>query len=280
MDYQTIKFDMEGPVATITLDRPERLNAINQQVVMDVTDALENARIADHVRCIVLRGDGRAFCSGDDLKSGGESRRYVGTSDFQSTLKYGYPHIVQDILNIRKPVIARLHGYAVGAGFDIALSCDFKIAAEGTQFGALFVKRGLGGGCCYLLTKHVGLTRATEMLFLGDFVDAQKAAGWGIINKVVPMDQLDEEVDKLAQTLAEGPTGSYALIKTGRNRGLTADIASGLEYQAIANLEIPLMEDSIEGPMAFREKRPAKFTGRRINVRELAMEERQRSGSN
>lgn len=264
-DYRVIQFDVVDRVATITLNRPERLNAISRAVVREVVSALERCRIDDGVRAIVIRGAGRAFCSGDDLK-GDDSDPPAGPPDIQTRLKTTYPRIVHELLQIRKPVIARVHGYATGAGFDIALACDVRIAEENTKFGALFVRRGVGGGCTYLLPRYVGVGRATDLLFTGDFIEAPRALEWGLVTRVVPEAQLDATVNEWAERFASGPTGSYALIKTARNQGLGVDPVKGLEYQVMANWELMLLQDAKEGPRAFREKRTPTFTGRWIEL--------------
>lgn len=265
MAFGKIIVSAKGSITTITINRPERLNAINTQTACELMEAIEDCRVDRTVRAIILTGAGRAFCSGDDLKREPGEGRTAGPPDIYSALKRGYPGVVRALLEIRKPVIAAVRGYAVGAGFDISLACDFRIVAEGTQFAAIYVKRGLGGGCAYLLPRYVGLGRATEILFLGDFIDAQQALEWGLVTKVVPMDKLDAAVDELATRLANGPTGSYALIKTARNQGLGADPVKGLEYQVYANRELALLKDAKEGPAAFREKREPHYTGEYID---------------
>ncbi len=260
MSYETILYETKGAIATITLNRPERLNAVNAQLVEDVCQAIEEVRIDDGLRALVVKGAGRAFCAGDDLLRGEE---HTGPRDFQTTLRRRYPRIVLELLTLRKPVVAAVHGYAVGAGLDIALACDFRIATEDTQMAAIFVKRGLGGGCCYLLPRYVGLGKATELLFTGDFIDAREAERLGLVNRVVPREALESTVQEWAERFAKGPTKSYALIKTARNRGLGEDPSKGLEWQAMGNWELALIEyDSDEGARAWREKREPRFEGR------------------
>ncbi|MBI2886237.1 MAG: enoyl-CoA hydratase/isomerase family protein [Chloroflexi bacterium] len=261
MDFTTILFEKRpNGVAVITLNRPERLNAINRAVVRDVTSALEECRTDHAVRSIVLRGAGRAFCAGDDIR--GDPNQRWAPPDIQERLRTGYLKIMQELFSLRKPTVAQIHGYACGAGLDISLACDFRIMASDARIAAIFVKRGLGGGCCYLLPRYVGLGKATEMLLLGEWMEAEEAQRWGIAYRVVPAQQLAETVEEFADRLAQGPTRSYALIKTARNQGLGADFLRGFEYQAYANGELILSEDAKEGPAAFREKRQPSFTGR------------------
>lgn len=260
MEFKTVLYEKQGPIATITLNRPERLNAINRAVVGDVTAALEDCRTDHKVRAIVLKGAGRAFCAGDDVK--GDPNQGWSPPDIQERLRTGYLKIMQELFSLRKPTIAQIHGYACGAGLDLSLACDFRIIASDARLAAIFVKRGLGGGGCYLLPRYVGLGKATEMLFLGEWMTAEEALRWGIAYRVVPVEELAKTVQEFAERLASGPTRSYALIKTARNQGLGVDYLRGFEYQAYANGELILSEDAKEGPAAFREKREPVFTGR------------------
>ena len=260
MEFKTILYEKQEGIATITLNRPERLNAINRAVVRDVTAALEDCRTDHKVRAIVLKGAGRAFCAGDDIK--GDPNQGWSPPDIQERLRTGYLKIMQELFSLRKPTIAQIHGYACGAGLDLSLACDFRIIASDARLAAIFVKRGLGGGCCYLLPRYVGLGKATEMLFLGEWMTAEEALRWGIAYRVVPVEELADAVQEFAERLARGPTRSYALIKTARNQGLGANYLQGFEYQAYANGELILSEDAVEGPAAFGEKREPVFTGR------------------
>ena len=259
-----IRLERTAAVATISLARPDKLNALNDAMIAGLVDAIEEVR-ADHtVRAVILRGDGRAFCSGDDILRAGRHAR--GHPDLQTRKHASYPRVVLDLLELRKPVVGAIHGYAIGAGFDIALACDFRIAAEGTQLGATFVQRGLGGGGAYLLPRYVGFGRATEMLLLGEMFDARRALELGLLTSVVAAADLGRSATELAERLARGPTAAYGAIKNARDQGLGADPVKGLEWQMVANAELLLHKDAYEGPRAFKEKRDPVFTGEWIDL--------------
>ena len=264
MSTGTILFEKDAGVGTITLNRPEKLNALLPEMIIELSYTLEDARRDHAVRAIVLRGAGPSFCAGDDLHP--EERFKYGNPDLQTRLKVGYPRLVTEILQLRKPVIAMVRGYAVGAGMDLALACDFRIAAPDTKMAAIFVKRGLGGGCSYLLPRYVGLGKATELLLLGEMVEADDALGLGLLTRVVADDGLEEETIALARKMAKGPTAAIGAIKMARNQGLGCDPVKGIEYQILCNIELMFHRDAREGPRAYLEKREANFTGEWIDL--------------
>ncbi|MCS0505168.1 enoyl-CoA hydratase/isomerase family protein [Ancylobacter mangrovi] len=257
-------YSTEGGIATITINRPGKLNALLPDMILEFSDLLERARRDNAVRCVVLRGEGRAFCAGDDLNP--EDRFKYGPPDMHTRLKMGYPRLVNDILQMRKPVIAMLRGYAVGAGFDIALACDFRIAAPDLKMAAIFVKRGLGGGCSYLLPRYVGFGKATELLLLGEMIDAPQADRLGLLTKIVPDDQLEAETYALAGRLAKAATQAIGAIKNARNQGLGCDPVKGLEWQILCNVDLMFHLDAREGPRAYVERREPNFTGEWIDL--------------
>lgn len=264
MTEGTVLLARQGSIATITLNRPEKLNALTEEMIAEVIVALDQVRIDRMTRAVVLRGAGRAFCAGHDVARGGRHR--FGYPDLQTRKRVAYPRLVLELLELRKPVVAMVHGYAVGAGLDIALACDFRIAGDETKLGALFVKRGLGGGCAYLLPRFVGLGKATELMLLGDPIGADEALQLGLVTTVVPPAKLEQATYELAERLAKGPTASYGAIKNARNQGLGADPVKGLEWQMVANAELLLHKDAYEGPRAFAERREPVFTGEWIEL--------------
>ena len=257
-------YAVSDAIATITIRRPLKLNALLPDMILVFSDLLERARRDNMVRCIVLRGEGKSFCAGDDLHP--EDRFKYGPPDLHTRLKMGYPRLVNDILQIRKPVIAMLRGYAVGAGFDIALACDFRIAAPDTKMAAIFVRRGLGGGCSYLLPRYVGLGKATELLLLGEMIDAQQADRLGLLTKLVDEEILEAETYAFARRLAKAATQAIGAIKNARNQGLGCDPVKGLEWQILCNTELMLHKDAREGPRAYLERRDPDFTGQWIDL--------------
>jgi len=257
-------YDVEGAVATIKINRPKKLNSLLPDMILEFSDLLERARRDNKVRCIVLRGEGASFCAGDDLHP--EDRFKYGPPDMHTRLKMGYPRLVNDILQLRKPVIAMVRGYAVGAGFDLALACDFRIATPDVKMAAIFVRRGLGGGCSYLLPRYVGFGKATELLLLGEMIGAEEAQRLGLLTKIVPEADLEKETYALATRLAKAATQAIGAIKNARNQGLGCDPVKGLEWQILCNVDLMFHRDAREGPRAFVERREPNFTGEWIDL--------------
>jgi enoyl-CoA hydratase/carnithine racemase len=261
---EKVRLDIDGPIATVTLDRPNKLNALYPEMILRLVDVIEQVRRDNSVRVMVLRGEGRAFCAGDDLAP--EDRFKYGAPDLQTRMRTGFPRAVIDMLTLRKPVVGIVQGYAVGAGLDLALACDFRISDPEAKFGAVYVNRGLGGGSTYLLPRYVGLGRATEMLLLGRFVEMEEAHRLGLVTEVVPKDKLEERAFELAHKLAKGPTQAYGAIKNARNQGLGLDPVKGFEAQILANVELMFHKDAREGPRAFKEGREPNFTAEWIDL--------------
>lgn len=257
-------YEVADGIATITIRRPEKLNALLPDMILVMADLIERARRDAKVRAVVLRGDGPSFCAGDDLHP--EDRFKFGPPDLHTRMKMGYPRLVNDLMQLRKPVVGMLRGYAVGAGFDIALACDFRIAAPDTRMAAIYVRRGLGGGASYLLPRFVGLGKATELLLLGSWIDANEALRLNLVTRVVPADQLEAETYALAAKLAKGPTQAIGAIKNARNQGLGLDPVKGLEAQILCNVELMFHRDAREGPRAFLERREPNFTAEWIDL--------------
>ncbi len=252
-------------VATVGLNRPETLNAWNRQFGEDLLAALRRAGEDDDVRAVLLTGAGRAFSSGADLKdvSGGETTP-DGRPDIYKTLTERYHPIMQTIREMGKPVVAAVNGAAVGIGCSLALCCDLIIAGEGAYFLLAFVNIGLvpDGGSSLFVPTRIGMARATEMAMLGERLPAERALQWGLINRVVPDEQLAEESGALAARLAAGPTRSYAGTKRQLNNWLYARMDEQLELEAQIQREMAGSDDFLEGAMAFVEKRPTRFSGK------------------
>ncbi len=257
-------YDVADAIATITIRRPQKLNALLPDMIIAFSDLLERARRDRKVRCIVITGEGRSFCAGDDLHP--EDRFAYGPPDLHTRLKMGYPRLLTDIMTLRKPVIAMMRGHAVGAGFDLALACDFRIAAPDVKMGAIYVQRGLGGGGSYLLPRYVGFGKATELLLLAPMLGAEEALRLDLLTRVVPAEELHAQTYELARRLAKGPTQAYGAIKNARNQGLGCDPVKGIEFQILCNVELMFHRDAREGPRAFLEKREPNFTGEWIDL--------------
>jgi 2-(1,2-epoxy-1,2-dihydrophenyl)acetyl-CoA isomerase len=248
--------------ARITLNRPDSLNAWNEQFGRELAAAVEQAANDDAVRAVLITGAGRAFSSGADL---GEQRSNVEGElpDLGARLRELYNPIVLAIRELPKPVIAAVNGPAAGIGCSLALACDLIVAAESAFFLLAFVNIGLvpDGGVTATLPARAGAARAAEMAMLGQRVGAQTALEWGLINRVVPDDDLEQATTLLLAHLAQGPTRAYAKIKKLLNRRLYGDLAAQLDAEADAQAEQGQTADFIEGVLAFSEKRPPRFTG-------------------
>lgn len=261
---ERVLLQVAGGVATITLNRPHKLNALYPAMILRLVDVIEETRRDHRVRAVVLRGNGRAFCAGDDLAP--EDRFRYGPPDLQTRMKTGFQRVALELLTLRKPVVAMVQGYALGAGLDIALACDFRIAETKTKFAAIYVKRGLGGGSTYLLPRFVGFGKATEMLLLGEFVEMEEALRLHLVTEVVDEKRLEERTYELAERLAKGPTQAIGAVKIARNQGLGSEPVKGFEFQTQANIELMFHKDAREGPRAFDEKREPEFTGEWIDL--------------
>ena len=248
-------------VATITLNRPERLNALTFDVYRELTDTFAALGTDTEVRVVVITGAGRAFCSGGDVHDIiGElfSRDIEGLLEFTRMTC----ELVQNIRALPKPVIASLNGTAAGAGACIALASDIRIASEAAKIAFLFVKVGLSGadmGAAYLLPRVVGLAKATELLYMGDFISASEAERIGLYNRVVPGDQLAETTRELAERLAQGPAFALAKTKELLDREANMSLEAALECEAQAQAICMQHPDYREAYEAFVGKRDPRF---------------------
>ena len=264
MANELITLEVAEHVATVTLNRPERLNAMGVDMRNQLLEALDQFESDPGVRVIMLTGAGRAFCSGGDVKEMND-RRNAGTSTRRG------PEVIQmrdrillKLQRMPKPVIAAVNGIAAGAGMNLALGCDLRIVSDKAAFGQVFVKRGLhpDWGGTYLLPRLVGLTKALELTLFGDMISAEEALRIGMVNRVVPHGDFQEAAMDWAGQLAEGPPIALALAKRGIYRNLETDLASALEYESYAQQIVWGSEDAGEGIRAFVEKRPPRFQGR------------------
>ncbi len=262
VDLETVKLEVDAGVGRIVLNRPEALNAWTAQLGQDMLSALGRAGEDPDVRAIVLTGEGRAFSSGADLKSGTDLGP-DGKPDVLTRLRTLYNPLILRVRTVPKPVIAAVNGPAVGIGCSLALASDLILAAESAYFLLAFVNIGLAldGGASLTLAARVGHARAFEMAYLGERIPAALALDWGLVNRVVPDDQLSEATTELASRLAAGPPGSYATIKRTVNDRMYAGLEQLLDLEATLQQERAASADFLEGVMAFMEKRPARFTG-------------------
>ena len=266
MTERYVAFERSGTIARITLNRPDKLNAINYELGGELYEAF--ARCADdpNVRAIVLAGAGRAFCAGDELgrertpdeevslRRRGHIKHYVsGPGRWTSTVRL--------MRSLPQPVVVRIQGYAYGAGFNLALGADFRIMASDASLATPFIKRGLATGT-NLLQQYVGVGKAIEMTLLGEPIGAEEALRLGLVTRVVDPAELDAAVDELAERLAAGPTAALGLTKHAVYQGWDQDPDGAYWHQGSAVAQGRDLEDLQEGVAAFKEKRPPRFTGR------------------
>jgi enoyl-CoA hydratase/carnithine racemase len=258
---KSFKYEERGPVARITFGRPERLNSLTFEVYRELTETFVHLRSRQSVRAVVIAGQGRGFCSGGDVEDIiGElfSRDMAGLLDFTRMTC----ELIKNIRALHKPVIASLNGTVAGAGAVIALACDLRIAADTAKIAFLFVKVGLAGadmGAAFLLPKVVGLSKATEMLYTGDFIAAKEAGEIGLYNRVVPLDELEAETAAWAERMASGPGFALAMTKAALNRELHMSLEAALEAESEAQAICMLNPDFREAYEAFAQRRKPEF---------------------
>ncbi len=259
MSYDTILYEKQSGVATITLNRPQALNAFTSQMNSEFMSALRDAEKDGEIRSIVISGAGRAFCAGQDLKA----RSWEQRGSLGQSLREKYNPIILRLRDTEKIVLAAVNGIAAGAGCNLALACDLRIASEEARFIEAFVRVGLAPDCggSFFLPRLVGLGKAMELFLLGEPVDAREALRLGLVTKVVSANQLPETAREMAEKLARGPR-SIGLIKRAVNRTLKVELENQLEYEAYLQEIAGRTADFDEGVQAFLEKRAPVFTGK------------------
>ena len=263
MSYETIQLEMRDSVCVLTLNRPDRLNALNVQVANDFKAAVAEA-LERGARAIVLTGAGRAFSAGGDLRDMQEIAKKDGRVEafFDEPLRL----LNEAIVLIREtpvPFVAAVNGVASGGGCNLALACDLVIAAESARFNQAFIKIGLTPDCggTFMLPRLVGWKRATELLFTGELIGARAAAEMGMINSVTPDNELMSKAMAMAEQLAQAPTAAIAEIKKLLDASAANDLRSQLDLERETQIESGKTKDFVEGVSAFLEKRPPRFVG-------------------
>ena len=257
---QLVLSEKSGRVLTLTINRPEALNALNQQSLRELRKAIEAAARDASVGCLIVTGAGRAFCAGADLRE--VSARYLaGDTELGEDLRRSYAPLVRAIRACPKPVIAAINGTAAGAGLSLALACDLRIAAAGAQLIVVFVKVGLvpDAGSLFFLTRTFGFSKALELALTGEGMAVEEAQRLGAIAAVVPPEQLMATAVERARQLAEGPTTAYGLIKRGLERALSLDLEQSLELESHLQTLAARTPDHQEALAAFLEKRKPVF---------------------
>jgi enoyl-CoA hydratase/carnithine racemase len=252
-------------VATLTLNRPEVMNAIRPRTTKEILDAVADVRTNDAVRCLLVTGAGRGFCAGDDFQEIflNEERSSLHGSRRVRRIRQGEESL-DVVFALEKPTVAAVNGAAVGYGMDLALYCDIRFASEQARFGWYFVRRGVVGtvGGTFILRQLVGLSKAFELTLTGDLVDADEALRIGLVSKVVPADRLMDEARALAGKLAAGPPLAQQAIKRAMHKGFEVDWQTLGEYQQALGDVLWETEDHLEGVQSFLEKRDPVFHGR------------------
>ena len=258
--FQHIIYEYNEGIAKIFLNRPEVYNALNNQIKVELKQAFEQARDDETVRAIVLTGSGAAFCSGQDLKA---AQTELEDTTYSEAVRTYYNPLILTMRNLFKPIICQLNGVAAGAGCSLALACDMIVASENASLAELFVGIGLvmDSGSTYFLPRMVGALKAFELASTGRSVSASEAAQIGLVNQVVPADQLENTVNQLVQKFAHAPTKTIGLIKQMLNQSYEMSLAEVLEYEAQVQDEAAATDDHQEGIRAFLEKRKPHFTG-------------------
>jgi 2-(1,2-epoxy-1,2-dihydrophenyl)acetyl-CoA isomerase len=264
MAFEKLLYDVSGSIATLTLNRPERLNALDYALRDEVLQVFDMVARDDAVRVLILTGAGRAFCAGADMQDvllrgldmPPETRERQEVRDFNE--------LVRVMRHLEKPIIAAVNGPAVGGGCCLALAADIRLASPEARFGMVFVRLGLSSadmGGTFMLPRLIGVARASELLFTGEIIDAERADRLGLISRLVPAEHLLSAARGYAERLAAGPPIGLALTKRALNRSLGMDIAEHLDYEAYVQSTCMLTADHREGVEAFLQKRTPHFRG-------------------
>ncbi|KML40879.1 MULTISPECIES: enoyl-CoA hydratase-related protein [Bacillaceae] len=256
--FETVKYEVGNGVAWITLNRPDKLNAFTEQLNKEVQHSVKQASRDKEVRCLVITGEGRAFCSGQDLQGVNEDM------DHGEVLRQFYNPMVMEIHRCEKPIIAAVNGVAAGAGMSLALACDFRLLSEKASFLEAFIHVGLvpDAGNLYFLPKLIGHAKAMELAVLGEKINAEEAKELGLATKVIPMEQWQAEITAFAERLASMPTAAIAVIKKNLKASWDSTLEESLERDAQGQRIAGLTLDHKEGVAAFMQKRKPVFQGK------------------
>lgn len=266
MRFETILFRKEDHIATITLNRPDKLNAVNEKMFDEIAEAVADVGRDDEMRVLILTGAGRAFCAGADLRpeEGEQLLREPNAEAVRRGVRHASRGCIQGLQELPQPTIAMVNGACVGAGFDLALACDLRIGSENARFMVAYTRVGIipGQGGAWLLTRVVGLPKAAELLFTGDFLEAEAAERCGVLNKLVPAADLERETRELAGRIAKVPPLANRLNKMHLYHVLQMDLATALDLAAATQPILITSEDAQEAIAAFLEKREGVYKGR------------------
>ncbi|MDA1216524.1 MAG: enoyl-CoA hydratase/isomerase family protein [Chloroflexi bacterium] len=258
--FETIRYEAGDGVATVTLNRPDRLNAISRQLIQDFEQVVDLIEADTSVRVVIVTGEGRAFCAGADIKERAEHLGDVAVQGSATPISSLYRRLER----MDAIFIAAVNGVAAGGGCELAMACDFRIAAEEATFALPEVRLGIlpGAGGTQRLPRLIGAARAKEMMLLARFITATEALAWGLVNQVVPGPEVMAWAGEMAQELLQQAPISVRLIKSAVNVGVETDLDSGLKYEQECSEILGKTEDRVEGYTAFVEKRQPEFKGR------------------
>ncbi len=268
MDLQEILYEKgDDGVAVITLNRPEKMNAFTHRMIGEWTWAIEEAKLDDEVRAVIVTGAGRAFCAGMDVQQEAAGEGVLQTeaspADRRNSLRYNVHKVPRALMTLDKPYIAAVNGAAVGAGMDMASMADMRFASDTARFGMAYVRMGIipGDGGAFYLTRILGVARALELIWTGDLLNAQQALEWGYVSRVFPADDLMAGTRAFAKRLADGPAVAIQLAKRLVYRSLQLSEDAALDLAQYAMVIAQSTEDAKEGPRAFAEKRKPEYKG-------------------
>lgn len=261
MNYETLILKSEDGIATITLNRPDKLNAMSDKMIRELCSVTSDLKEDNSVKVVIINAKGRAFSAGGDLNA--EIFSIPSSMELKRTLNRTHQYIL-NLRTMEKPVIASVHGLAVGGGCDLALACDIRIASEDSKFSIAYVNVGLHPdlGASYLLAPLVGFGKACELIFTGKMIDAREAERIGMVNQVVPAEQLSSATLEMARAIAKGPSIAIGYAKTSIYQSWHRDILAAQEEEARIQAVVWTTEDAKEGVRAFVEKRKPNFKGK------------------
>ncbi len=264
MTYECLIYEVKDHIATLTLNRPDRLNALGGSLRDDLHDAITRSAADPEVRVMIVTGAGKGFCSGGDVKAMSEAKEGRRERPLSEKIAPGRDRTLLAMRDAPQPIIAAVNGAAAGAGMNLALGCDIRLASTAAKFSQAFVKRGLhpDWGGTYFLPRVVGMAKACELIFTGAVIDAAEALRLGIVSQVVAPEELLPAAQTLARAIAAGPPIAIRLAKRGLYRNAESDLRTALEYETFAQNTCFETEDATEGIKAFVEKRAPQFKGR------------------
>lgn len=264
MPFNKILYSLDSGAATITLNRPDRSNALDDEMTREILDALKQIERDAEIRAVVLTGAGKNFCAGQDLGAFLERQKAPDGISVREHLQNGFNRIVARIRTIEKPFIAAVNGACAGAGLGIACACDLRYGSENAKFRMAFIGIGLGpdSGTSFLLPRIIGWGHALDMAMTNELVDAREAFAWGLANKIYAPDDLMPTTMTMAKQLAKAPTRGIGITKRAFNRALVNDLEGALDYEAHLQEIAIATQDHAEGVKAFLEKRAPNFQGK------------------